>query len=69
MLPIVEKVEEMATIQEISPETVILETVPVIESQPAKAKKQKTKKAKVSPEKSVPENSPESKTRPLAKVF
>ena len=52
-------IEEIVTIQEISPETVIPEPVPVIESQPAKAKKKKTKKAKVSPENSVPENSPE----------
>ena len=59
LVPIDEKVEEIETIQEISPETVIPEAVPVIEPQPAKAKKQKTKKAKVSPENSVPENSPE----------
>ena len=51
---IAEKVEEIANIQEISPET-----IPVIESQPTQAKKKKTKKAKVSPENSVPENSPE----------
>jgi len=68
LLPIV---EEIANIQEISPET-----VPVIESQPAQAKKKKTKKAKVSPENSVPENpvpknpvpenSPESQTQDKA---
>jgi len=56
LLPITEEIE---IIQETSPETVIPETVPVIESQPAQAKKKKTKKAKVSPENSVPENSPE----------
>jgi hypothetical protein len=53
LLPIT---EEIATIQEISSETVIPETVPIIESQPAQAKKKKTKKAKVSPENPVPEN-------------
>jgi hypothetical protein len=56
LLPIAEKVEEIEIIQETSPETVIPETVPVIESQPAQAKKKKTKKAKVSPENLVPEN-------------
>jgi hypothetical protein len=64
-----EKVEEIEIIPEINPEN-----VPVIESQPAKAKKQKTKKAKVSPENSVPENSlenpsensPESQTQDKA---
>jgi hypothetical protein len=62
-LPIAEKVEEIETIQEISPEAVITETVPVLESQPAKAKKQKTKKAKVSPENPVPENPPETQDK------
>jgi hypothetical protein len=57
LVSIAEKVEEIEIIQEISPETVIPETVPVIESQPAQAKKKKTKKAKVSPENPVPENS------------
>jgi hypothetical protein len=69
LLPIAEKVEEIETIQETSPETVISEAVPVIESQPAKTKK-KTKKAKVSPENLVPENpsenSPESQTQDKA---
>ena len=63
LLPIAEKVEEIETIQEISPEAAIPETVPVIESQPAKAKKQKTKKAKVSPENPVPENSSETQDK------
>ena len=57
--------EEIATIQEISPEN-----VPVIESQPAQAKKKKTKKAKVPLENPVPENSsensPESQTQDKA---
>jgi hypothetical protein len=70
LVPIDEKVEEIKTIQEISPETVIPEPVPVIESQPAQAKKKKTKKAKVSPENFVPENpsenSPESQTQDKA---
>ena len=74
LLSIAEKVEEIEIIQEISPETVIPETVPVIESQPAQAKKKKTKKAKVSPENPVPENSlenpsensPESQTQDKA---
>jgi hypothetical protein len=73
-LPIAEKVEEIETIQEILPEAVIPETVPVIESQPTQAKKKKTKKATVSPENSVPENSlenpsensPESQTQDKA---
>jgi hypothetical protein len=65
LLPIAEKVEEIEIIQEISPETVIPETVPVIESQPAQAKKKKTKKAKVSPE-NPSENSPESQTQDKA---
>jgi hypothetical protein len=52
-------IEEIANIQEILPEAVIPETVPVIESQPTQAKKKKTKKAKVSPENPVPENSSE----------
>ena len=63
LLPITEKVEEIDTIQEISPETGIPEAVPVIESQPAKTKKKKTKKAKVSPENPVSENSPESQDK------
>jgi hypothetical protein len=63
LLPIPEKVEEIATIQEISPEMVTSEVVPVIESQPAQAKKKKTKKAKVSPENLVPENPPESQDK------
>jgi hypothetical protein len=62
-LPIAEKVEEIETIQEISPEAVIVEALPVIESQPAKAKKKKTKKAKVSPENPVPENSSETQDK------
>jgi hypothetical protein len=62
-LPIAEKVEKIETIQETLPETIISEAVPVIESQPAKAKKQKTKKAKVSPENPVPENPPESQDK------
>jgi len=61
-LLIAEKVEEIETIQEISPEAVIVEAVPVIEPQPAKTKK-KTKKAKVSPENPVPENSSESQDK------
>ena len=63
LLPIAEKIEEISTIQEISPETAIPEAVPVIESQPAKTKKKKTKKAKVSPENPVSENSPESQDK------
>jgi hypothetical protein len=63
LVPIDEKVEEIETIQETLPETIISEAVPVIESQPAKAKKQKTKKAKVSPENPVPENPPESQDK------
>ena len=63
LLPIAEKIEEISTIQEISPETAILEAVPVIESQPAKTKKKKIKKAKVSPENSVSENPPESQDK------
>jgi len=70
LLPIAEKVEEIEIIQETSPETVIPETVPVIESQPAQAKKKKTKKAKVPLENPVPENSsensPESQTQDKA---
>ena len=62
LAPIPEKVEEIETIQETSPETVISEAVPVIESQPAKTKK-KTKKAKVSPENPVSENLPESQDK------
>ena len=62
-LPITEKVEEIETIQETSPETVISEAVPVIESQPAKTKKKKTKKAKVPPENPVPENPPENQDK------
>jgi hypothetical protein len=64
-------VEEIETIQEIPPEAVIPEIVPVIESQPAKTKK-KTKKAKVSPENSVPETpkteEPEQKS-PIFQAF
>jgi len=63
LLPIAEKIEEISTIQEISPETAIPEAVPVIESQPAKTKKKKTKKAKVSPENPVSENPPESQDK------
>ena len=63
LLPIPEKVEEIETIQEISPEMVTSEVVPVIESQPAQAKKKKTKKAKVSPENLVPEHPPESQDK------
>ena len=71
LVPIAEKVEEIETIQEVSPEAVIPEAVSVIESQPAKTKK-KTKKAKVSPENSVPETpkteEPEQKS-PIFQAF
>jgi hypothetical protein len=63
LLPITEKVEEIETIQETLPETVISEAVPVIESQPAKTKKKKTNKAKVPPENSVPENPSENQDK------
>ena len=71
LVPIAEKVEEIENIQGISPEAVIPETVPLIESQPAKTKK-KTKKAKVSAENSVPETpkteEPEQKS-PIFQAF